>query len=162
MRALLKFLHTIGAIGFLGALACLMVMLVTAPAPEALVPYAEARKAMAAVGKWVLFPSLGLTLVAGLVSLALNDAFHNAGWAWVKTASGLLVFESGFVGVLGPLRREAEQSAQALAGTVDAAALGVNYSAERNTLWILMAIAVANVVLGIWRPRFGRRRASGG
>jgi hypothetical protein len=157
MRALLKFLHTIGGIGFLGGMACLVVMLAVLPDPASLATYAEARKAMAAVAQWVLFPSLGLTLIAGLLALGFNRAFHNAGWAWIKAASGILLFESGFVGVLGPMQREAEQSAKALAGAFDPALLGLTLNAERNTLWILIAIAVANVVLGIWRPRLARR-----
>ena len=91
--------------------------------------------------------------IAGLLAIALNRAFHNAGWAWVKLATGILMFEYGFVGVQGPMQREAERSAQALAGRVDPATLAESLGAERGTLWVLLAIATANVVLGIWRPR---------
>ena len=87
--------------------------------------------------------------LAGLLAIAVNRGFHNASWAWVKLATGVLVFEGGFVSVLGPLQRAAEQEP----GAADAAAL----AATRGTIWVLLAIAAVNVVLGIWRPRFRRR-----
>jgi hypothetical protein len=58
--------------------------------------------------------------------------------------------------VQGPMRQEAEQSALALAGRVDPATLAATLGPERNTLWVLLAVATANVVLGIWRPRLLR------
>ncbi len=61
------------------------------------------------------------------------------------------------MGVLGPMQREAERSAEAVAGKVDPATLAVSFTGERNTLWILLAVCVANVVLGVWRPRLSWR-----
>ena len=142
-----------GAIGLMGAMASLLVLLSVTPAPSSLAAYALLRGAMGAIATWVFFPSLGLTLVAGLLAIALNRGFHGAGWAWAKLATGILMFESGFVGVLGPMQREAEQSARALAGQIDTATLAGSLGAERGTLWVLLAVATANVVLGIWRPR---------
>ena len=118
------------------------------------------RMAMGGIAQWVFFPSLALTLIAGLLAMALTRAFHNAGWALVKLASGILVFEGGFVTVLGPMQKEAALSARALAGNADPALLGRTLDAEWNSLWLLLAVAVANVVLGIWRPRFVRRSSS--
>ncbi|KMO40005.1 hypothetical protein VQ02_09210 [Methylobacterium variabile] len=153
MRRLMKFLHTMGAIGLMGAMASLIVLLGLVPSPSALPSYALMRGAMAAVATWIFLPSLALMLVAGLLAIALNRAFHTAGWAWVKLATGILMFEYGFVGVQGPMQREADRSAQALAGRVDPATLAESLGAERGTLWVLLAIATANVVLGVWRPR---------
>jgi uncharacterized membrane protein len=158
MRQLLKFLHTLGAIGMMGAMAALGVILLYAPPPTALAEYAAVRGAMAAAATWVFMPSLGVTLIAGLLAIAASPAFHNAGWAWVKAASGILLFESGFVGVLGPMQREAADSVKALAGTFDPALLGAGLGAERMTIWILLAVSVANMVLGVWRPRLVRGR----
>lgn len=157
MRRLLKFLHTIGAIGLMGALASLLVLGTVAPPPTSLAGYAAIRGAMDAIATWIFLPALALTLMAGLVAIALNDAFHNAGWAWVKLATGLLVFE-GFVHVQGSIQAEAGRSAGVLAGQADPATLGGSVGAERTTLWLLLAVATANVALGIWRPRFARRR----
>ncbi|NEU13886.1 hypothetical protein G3T14_17385 [Methylobacterium sp. BTF04] len=159
MRRLLKFLHTMGAIGLMGAMASLLVLLSMAPPPTSLAGYALIRGAMSMIATWIFFPSLGVTLVAGLLAIAANRGFHSAGWVWLKAATGILVFESGFVGVLGPMQQEAELSARALAGEISPQILAETLGPERNTLWVLLAIATANVVLGVWRPRLIRRRA---
>ena len=158
MRHLLKFMHTIGAVGLMGALACLLVLLNSAPPSSSLPEYAAIRAAMGLIASWVFFPSLGLTLISGLVAIAYSRAYHNAGWAWAKALSGVLLFESGFVGVIGPMQREAERSAAALAGKADPSVLAGSLTAERNTLWILLAVAAFNIAFGIWRPRLTRLR----
>lgn len=155
-RSLMKFLHTMGATGLMGAMAALVVMLGVAPPPSALDGYAAARGAMGAVATWIVLPSLALTLVSGLLAMTLNRGLLQAGWAWLKLATGVLMFEGVLVYVQGPMRQEAEQSALALAGRVDSATLAETLGAERNTLWVLLAVATANVVLGIWRPRLVR------
>lgn len=111
---------------------------------------------MSGIATWILLPALGLTLVAGLFAMALTTAYQNAGWAWVKLATGILIFEA-FFHVQGSIRDEAGRSARALAGEVDPATLGGSIGAERATLWLLLAVALANVGLGIWRPRLTRR-----
>lgn len=156
MRRFLKFAHTMGAIGFMGSLASLLVMLSVAPPPSSLAAYAASRGAMGAVAAWIFMPSLGLTLVAGLLAIGLNRGFHNAGWAWVKLATGILIFEGGISGVQGPMQEEAALSAQALAGQIDPATLAGSLGSERGTLLVLLAVATVNVVLGIWRPRLTR------
>jgi len=155
-RRLMKFLHTMGAAGLMGAMAALLVMLSVAPPPSALASYAAVRGAMGAVATWIVLPSLALMLVSGLLAMTLNRAFLNAGWAWLKLATGVLMFEGVLVYVQGPMQQEAEQSAGALAGRVDPATLAAALGPERNTLWVLLVVATANVVLGIWRPRLIR------
>jgi uncharacterized membrane protein len=154
MRRLLKIMHTLGAIGLMGAMMCLLVLLSITPAPSSLAEYSLMRGAMAAIAKWVFMPSLMLTLIAGLLAVAFNRAFHNAGWAWAKLLSGLLIFEYGLVGIQGPMQQEADQSALALTGSVDPSSLAATLGSERMSLWALLAVATANVVLGVWRPRF--------
>jgi hypothetical protein len=156
MRRLVKFLHTMGAIGLMGAMACLLVLLSFAPAPAQLAEYALMRGAMGGIATWIFLPSLALTLVAGLLAMAANRGYQNAGWALAKLATGILIFEGGFAGVQGPMQEEAERAAAALAGQADAATLAQSLGAEWNTLWLVLAVAMVNVVLGIWRPRFTR------
>ena len=153
MRRLLKFLHTIGAIGLMGAMACLIVLLGFVPKPTSLSEYALMTAAMSGVVTWVFFPSLALTLIAGLLAIAANRAYHSAGWAWAKLATGILIFEWGFTAILGPIQEEAELGAHALTGGGDIAALATSLASERVSLWVLLAVAAANVVLGVWRPR---------
>ena len=157
MRRLLKFAHTLGAVGFMGAIVCLIVLLSFTPAPTSLPQYALMRAAMGSIATWVFLPSLGLTLIAGLLAIAANKSFHSAGWAWAKLATGILVFEWGFTAVQGPMQEQAELSARALAGQVDASTLAAgSLNAERTSLLVLLAVATANVILGIWRPRLTR------
>jgi len=153
MRRLMKFLHTIGAVGLMGAMACLVVLLGFLPKPALLSEYAMMTVAMGGIVTWIFLPSLGLTLIAGLLAIALNRAYHSAGWAWAKLATGVLIFEWGFTAILGPMQEEAELSARVLAGEADASALAASLGAERSSLWVLLAVAAANVMLGIWRPR---------
>lgn len=155
MRRLLKFLHTMGAIGFMGAAASLIVLLRFSPPPASIAGYALIHQAMAGVALWVLFPSYVLTLIPGLLSLAVTRAFHDAGWVWVKAATGVLIFMGG-LHALAPIQDEAAQSAAALAGQMDPAAIDDSAGGEEGTLWMLLAVSTANVVLGVWRPRLTR------
>ena len=156
MRRLMKFLHTIGAIGLMGSMICLLVLLGMTPPPSSISQYALMRGAMGSIATWVLLPSLALTLVAGLLAIAVNRAYHNAGWAWAKLATGILIFEWGFAAVVGPMQQQAELSANVIADGADTAALAISLGAEQNSLLVLLAVAAANVVLGIWRPRLTR------
>ncbi len=152
MRLLMKFMHTMGAIGFMGAMACLLVLFSFIPAPTSLPEYALMRAAMGGIATWIFLPSLALTLIAGLLAIAVNRPYHNAGWAWAK----LLVFEWGLAAVQGPMQQEAELSARALAHEVDPAMLAASLSAEWKSIWVILAVAAVNVILGIWRPRLTR------
>ena len=152
----MKFMHTLGAIGQVGAMACLLVLLCYVPAPTSQSEYAMMRGAMGGIATWIFLPSLGLVLISGLLAMALNRAYHSAGWAWAKLLSGILVFEWGFAAIQGPIQQEAELSARALANEVDPATLAATLNAEWKSLWILLAVATANVMLGIWRPRLTR------
>lgn len=157
MRFFLKFLHTLGAAGLMGAMAALLLLSITAAPPASLIAYSATRQAMAAISTWIFMPSLGLTLIAGLLAIGFNRAFHNAGWAWIKAASGILLFESGFVGVAGPMQQEAALSAKLLVAQGDVSRLGASLHAEQTTLWVLLGVATFNVAFGIWRPRLQRR-----
>lgn len=155
MRRLMKFLHTMGAIGMMGAMACLVVLLGLIPQPSvSLAHYAEMRAAMGAIVRYVFFPSLGLTLIAGLFAIAINRALHSAGWALAKLASGILVFEWGFAAVQGPMQEAAEEAARAVAGQIDPATLAPNFGSEQGAIWVMLGVATVNVILGVWRPKF--------
>jgi hypothetical protein len=137
-------------------MAAFVVLLSVAPPPTSLPAYAAVTGAMGQIATWIFFPSLTATLVAGLLAIAANPAFMDIGWVWIKAATGILVFEGGLVHIQGPIQEEAKRSASALAGRLDPAALTGAFGGLRNTLWVLLAVATANVVLGVWRPRFYR------
>ena len=140
-------------------MASLLVLNHFTPEPAALAEYARMRAAMGAIASWLLLPSIAVVLFGGLMAMAMNPAYHNAGWAWIKLATGILVFEGTLSAVQGPLQKQAEIAAAALAGRIDPAQIGDTLGAEAASLWILLAVALVNVVLGIWRPRSKRRQA---
>ena len=142
-----KALHEIASIGFGGALAaCLVINLVANRASSE--QSAAARKAFAAIAQYVLFPSMGIVVVSGLIALAATRSYVNAGWAWVKALLGLSVFEATLL-IVGSGQRQAELTA----ATTDPTLLDTMLRSERITLWLLIAVSVANVVLAVWRPR---------
>lgn len=163
IRKTLKFLHTLGAIGFTGAIGALIVLHALLPDPTELERFAALRGAMGAVARWLLLPSMGLVVVSGLLAMAASRAYQNAGWVWAKLLSGILVFEGTLVYLQAPMERAARRAEEALRGEFPVAELAATLGAEWGSFWILGGVAVANVVLGVWRPRFSRKgRAAGG
>ena len=135
MRKLLKFLHTMGAVGVIGALAALLVCGSAAPPPA---PSAAIPAAMSDIATWIFLPALALSLAPGLIAFAIYRPFRNAGWARAKLGGGALVL-LGAPFVVAPIRQAA------LAGGRDGASPAL--------LWALLALASANVALGVFRPR---------
>jgi hypothetical protein len=155
IRQLLKILHEIGAIGSTGSLACCLVLIATAPS-DSLAGYAAVRHGIAAIAQWLLVPSLAIVLISGLLAIAATRAYRDAGWAWIKALLGLLVFEGTLTTVNGSARRAAELATLAAAGHPDPAQLAEILRTERGGLWLMLALACANIVLAVWRPRLLR------
>lgn len=159
MRKALKFCHTLGGVGLLGTLLTLIIVFVMLPDPtQDIAGYAALTELVDRLARWVLLPSLILTLVSGLLSIGAVTAFHGAGWAWLKLATGVVMFEGTLLAVQGPIQREANLTRQYLSGEVEAAALASSFDTISYSILLLGSVAVVNVVLGIWRPRLGRRR----
>lgn len=158
VRKLLKFLHTMGAIGMIGAMASFVILIgLLPPADTALAEYASLRLAMDRIAGWILLPALGVAIVSGLFSMAAVRSYQNAGWAWLKLVSGVVMFEGTLLAVQGPIEAEAKLVTAVLAGQAEQAQLGATVAAEQSSLWVLLVVATANVVLGIWRPKMRRR-----
>ena len=155
MRKLLKFGHTMTAIGFLGSIATLWVFHQQLPAPgEALEIYSAQRQTMGSISSLVLMPSLLITLIFGLTSLAAVPGFHSAPWAWGKLATTVLMLEGSLLGIHSPMKKEAELAATALSDNALVGQLAMQASAELWSLVIIGSVAAANVALGVWRPQF--------
>jgi uncharacterized membrane protein len=142
-----KTLHEVASIGFGGALAACLVINLVADRNEP-AAFIAARHAFAAIAQYVLVPSMAVVVVSGLIALAATRGYQNAVWAWVKALLGLSVFEATLL-VVGSSRAQAEFAAAA----ADPKLLDALLRAERNTLWLLIAVSAANVVLAVWRPR---------
>lgn len=156
MRKVLKILHTLAAGGLIGGLGGYMLLLAMAP-QETPAAYADLRQSIAALSNYLLLPSLAVGLVSGLLSMAQHRPFIDKGWAWLKAVMGILMFK----GVLTVIGAHADQAAGVSRRIADgepvAEVLDAAIAYEWHTLWVVMALSVANVVLGIWRPRLSRR-----
>jgi len=155
-KRLIKFLHEVGAAGVMGAFAACLVLVAKGPT-QPLVAYAATRQSIASISQWLLLPSLALVLVSGLLAMAVNRAFHNAAWAWIKALLGVSVFEGTLVTVNASARHAAELATLAANGQGDPAQLAQVLRTERGGLWILMVLSIVNIVLAVWRPRIYRR-----
>jgi hypothetical protein len=157
LRRILKILHELGAIGVLGAIASCLVLVATAPTDP--VAYASLRQSIVRVHDWVLLPSLLAVLVSGLLAIAATPAYKDAGWAWLKALLGLAMFEGSLLTIVASGKQAATHAAALASGTAEAATpLADALRTEWGGLWVMFAISLANVVLGVWRPRFRRRR----
>ena len=153
MRRLLKFLHSVAAAGLMGGVAAMVVVLMLTPASIDDAGYAAIVLGMSKLAAWIIGPSMVLTVITGLLSMAVHSPFQDAGWVWVKAATGILVLQAG-LHILGPLQEEAARAAGGLAISADGANTARLFEAEINTAWVLLGVSVANIALGVWRPRF--------
>jgi len=105
------------------------------------------------IARWILLPSLGLTLVSGLLAMAAVPAYHGAGWVWAKLATGVLTFEGSLMAIQGPVQSLAEEAAMSATASAAYVIPPDQMDALHGSLVTLMAVAVVNIALGIWRPR---------
>lgn len=147
-RMTAKVLHELASIGFGGGLAACLLINGLADHGTA-ETFAAGRQAFAAIANYLLVPSMAVVVVSGLLAIAATRGYMDAGWAWLKALLGITVFEATLM-VVGSGSRQAEMLA---AFTADPQALQALLRSERNTLWLLIALSVVNVVLAVWRPR---------
>ena len=141
-----KVLHEVASIGFGGGLATCLLINLTA---QRNLPgeFLAARHVYATIAHYIVIPSMVIVVTSGLIALAATKGFMDSGWAWLKALLGLSVFEATLV-IVGSSRHEAEL---ALAAS-DSAVLDTLLRAERNTLLLLIAVTLVNIVLAVWRP----------
>jgi len=156
LRRTLKLLHTLGSCGMVGALAGALVLLHFAP-QEGAAAFSDMRRSVAALSDYILLPSLALVIVSGLLAMAVHIPYLNKGWAFAKAALGIVVFKGG-LHVSGAHSAYAERIADVVAGgmTLSPALMAGALPYETALLWSMLALSVANIILGVWRPRFVR------
>jgi hypothetical protein len=159
MRKALKFAHTLAACGFVGSLLAYAVVLAYGrQATPAL--YADMRATIDLICTYVLLPSLGVVLVSGLLAMAAHKPFLKLRWVWVKALLGISTFEGTLIVIQGRARKAAEAADEIVRGAGDPAVLAKLISSEWAALFVILAIALANIVLGVWRPVLaGRSKA---
>ncbi len=158
-RRTLKFLHEIGTVGVMGGVLAQLVLSWTGAAMDP-AGHATVRQVIVQLCTWLLFPSLLLVLVSGVLAMANNKAFHSADWVIVKALMTPLVFEATLVAVWGPARQAATLTAKVAGGDASAAdGLADVLWHEQGGLWIALFLFTTNVVLSIWRPKRRSRPA---
>ena len=152
-RRALKILHEIGSAGIIGAIGAHLVLIGTADVstPAA---YAVLRHGIEVVTERILLPSLLVVLVSGVLGIAVHPPFHNAGWAWIKAATGVSMLEGTLGGIQGTARDAAALAAKVARGEAPASAMDDVLRHERGALWTILFLSIANIVLGVWRPKF--------
>jgi len=154
MRKALKLLHTLGAIALIGALSgCLILYPLIPSVVNDVDRYADLLGVLDRLARYLLLPGLGIAVVSGLLSMAFVKGFHNAGWAWAKLASGVLMFEGTLLAVQGPIQKAAREAVDLIASHSTAVPLQTVLDLTAATA-VVFAVALFNVVIGIWRPRF--------
>ena len=155
MRKTVKILHTIAACGLIGGLGCYMLMLGFAP-KETPTAYADMRAMIAAISNFIVLPSLALALVSGLLAMVVHTPFLDKGWVWLKALMGILMFK----GVLLLVVAEANRAASVSRKIANGEEAGTLFTSAQYAEWwavgAVMALSVANVIFGVWRPRLVR------
>jgi hypothetical protein len=153
---LFKCLHLAGVIGFLGGLAVMLTLSLTAQETTS-EGQAVMRRAIAVASGTVAMPSLLLLLLSGMFSVLAHKPLFGARWVWAKAALGVVVACIALL-VVAPAVGRAEQLAGGGAfGNPMFGALEAAVRQER--LWGAAALlaGLAAAALGVWRPRLGRR-----
>ncbi len=159
-RKILKFGHTVTGMAFLGAIIVLWIFHQHLAAPgDSLDIYIAQRQLMERISTLVLMPSLLMSLLFGLLSMAMVQRFHGAPWVWGKLLTTVLMLEGSLLGIQSPTKKEAALAASALSDESLVAGLALKVDAEQWSLIMIGFVATANVALGVWRPRF-RSKAS--
>ena len=109
---------------------------------------------MERIASLVLMPSLLISLLFGLASMAVVPGFHSAPWAWGKLVTTVLMLEGSLLGIQSPIKKEAALAASALSDETLIAGLALKVDAEQWSLILIGLVATVNVALGVWRPRF--------
>ncbi len=149
MRPLLKCLHQLGVIGFMGALAAQLLLVLAAGDAALQLPW---RQAAATISGWLVMPALLLAILTGMLLMMAHPPFIAARWVWAKALLGMVVGAVLFFGVQTAVT-QALQLAGAPPASANAALLQQALRTEWAGGWIAMAVSLAAVALAVWRPR---------
>ena len=155
MRQAVKFLHTVSSCGLIGALLGHMLLLWRAPQATA-EDYAMLREMISLIARFILVPSLGISLVTGLLAMLVHRQYQQKRWAWAKALLGLSMFEATLAVTQSKAVAAAELSARIAKGDNVLEAqrlLSEAIHSEWNVLYAILALSLAQTALGIWRPR---------
>ncbi len=154
MRKLMKFFHTAGSLGVAGGLAAFMLILHFGPPVGVTAEYANLRNSVDALSSYIILPSMAVVMLSGVLSMAVHFPFQSATWVWIKLLVGFLILESMLATIDAPARDAAAAAREALLGNLSADELSSSVNDRWFAWWVLLSLALGNVGLAIWRPRF--------
>lgn len=155
MRLLLKFMHVLGAMLFIGASASFIAL---ASFGDGLLPgqVGVLPQALAFACGWIALPALVTTLSTGAILMAQQPAYVAARWAWSKAVIGLVVLAISAAIVQPAFTRAAAFSQQSASGAPVDRTLASTLDAAVSATWAVLALAILAVALAVWKPRLGK------
>jgi len=159
MRKTIKIIHSLASCGLIGGLAAYMIVLAWSPQASP-AQYADVRQTIAAISNYILVPSLGVALVTGLVAMMVQRAFQEMRWVWLKAVLGLAMFEATLAVIQGKANYGYETARKVAEGVETREALSAALTSEWTSLYAIMALSLAQVILGVWRPPLYKRKSA--
>ena len=147
------------AIGLTGGIAVYIILLANAPPMADLEAYHAIRVGIDKTARWLLLPSITIVLASGLLSIAAHAPFRAQRWVWAKVLLGLSMFEGTLVSIQGPAQHAAVITTKAMSGEIEADRVAELIHNEWGALWVILTLAIINVILATWRPRLRKRRS---
>jgi hypothetical protein len=77
---------------------------------------------------------------------------------WLKALLGLAMFEATLAVIQGKANYGYETARKVAEGTETAEALAAALASEWTALYAIMALSLAQVILGVWRPPLYKRK----
>lgn len=151
MRKSVKVIHTLAACGMIGGLVGYLV-LVRYGLQGTPVQYADLRQAISVLCDHLVVPAMLVTILSGFLSMLVHKPFWRAGWVWVKALTAIGIFEATMAAVKWKAGFAAETSLKIASGEAPASALE-DIDREWGAVAVVIALAVANVIVGVWHPR---------
>jgi Predicted integral membrane protein (DUF2269) len=152
---LIKLVHILSVIGFVGGLAASMVVADVADSapPTAL---AALRMAIAAVGETLVVPSLVMLVLTGMLLVVARPHLVSARWIWAKAVLSVAIAGIALAVVQPAVTRAAVLAAEAALGSPALQAMGRAFSAEQIGGAVNLLLALVAIALALWRPRLGQ------
>ena len=156
MQLLLKFVHVLGAMLFIGASASFIAL---ASFGDGLLPgqVGVLPQALAFACGWIALPALVFTLSTGAILMAQQPLYVASRWAWCKAVIGLVVLAIAAAVMQPAFTRAAAFSLQSASGAPVDRTLAATLQAAVTATWAALALAILAVILAMWRPRLGKR-----
>lgn len=158
MKPLLKWLHLVTAIGFVGTLAATLLLSWTADERTAS-SFAAGRRAISTIAESLELPSLVVLVLTGMLLTVKQPALIEARWVWAKALLGVLIGGIALLVVQPAVTRAAALAQMGLEGSPAFGPLVATLRAERIGAGISLVLSLAAIALAVWRPQFGRGRA---